>query len=129
VLRLSQKNRSQRAEDTDEERPRRGKPRKIEAEVEEESNESPEQNEDESNSVRKQKVDDIVRYLLIAHQSKKAVQRADLTRQCLGRDNAHLFNVVFEDAKKKLRYIFGIEVVQSEERRGYYYLSNTLRHV
>ncbi|CAH1783157.1 unnamed protein product [Owenia fusiformis] len=67
---------------------------------------------------RKRKVNDLVRYMLVADGKKIPIKRTDLTKELL-KDHAKAFPVLFDQAKKQLKNIFGIDVVEVEGKKSY----------
>lgn len=85
----------------------------IENEVEdEEEEEDPAEKEekDKLTKLKTQKTDDMVRYFILSTQTHKAVQRVELVKKVLGKENSRYFDEIFDKCRRKLRRVFGLDV-------------------
>ncbi|XP_048742611.1 non-structural maintenance of chromosomes element 3 homolog [Ostrea edulis] len=75
---------------------------------------------------QEKKLHDLVQFLLIMDQKKLPIKKQDINKQVL-KEHSKAFPVMIKLAEKKLKEVFGIELVSLEDKqKGMYILVNTL---
>lgn len=78
---------------------------------------------------RERKVRDLVLYLLIADEKKIPIKRADISKNVFKDSPKGAVTALLEEAKQKLKEVFGIDVVELEDKKQKtYILANNIEN-